>query len=338
MVDEVSSPTDSLPRISLTRCLRELANYVVLRNEEDLFENLERGGDVDLLVHDLDGAERTLIRHLGSPVRFIRSSYVRGYSYDWGNVDLLPSVEWRGARYLATEAVLQDRRISPGGRSVPSVAHEAVISWLTSLLWGGFFKERYEPVIRRAVEVDGVAFRQALIEAAGKTWGGRLWRAAGDGHPEISARWVVSLRRAVWWRAWFRSPVHTTRRYVAFAFAQLKLRLEPAAPWIAILGVDDDTKSSVTKELVDRSAGCPYGTVKVVHSSGRLIVDYWKRWVHLRAKGYVLAVDDSYVDAIDSRREGRDARTSLTRTLLRLLPTPDLLFFARLGARNASAG
>ena len=105
-----SMPDDSVPHAAFTRYLRELPKYVVLRNEEDLFGNLQRGGDIDLLVEDLGHAERTLIRNLGAPIRVIRASYVNGYSYDWGHVDLLPTVEWRGACYLRTEAVLDGRR------------------------------------------------------------------------------------------------------------------------------------------------------------------------------------------------------------------------------------
>jgi hypothetical protein len=183
----VSPPHDPVPEAALTRCFRELPDYVVLRNEEDLFENLQRGGDIDLLVGDLRLAERTLIRHLGAPVRIIRSSYVSGYSYDWGHVDLLPTIEWRGACFLRTDAVLEARRLSSRGRPVPRIAHEALVSWLTSLLFGGFFKERYAAQIRQAVEIDGSAFRQTLMEVAGRKLGLRLWQAAVDGHAEISA-------------------------------------------------------------------------------------------------------------------------------------------------------
>src|SRR4029453_19518569 len=170
---------------ALTRCLRELPSYVVLRNEEDLFGNLRRGGDIDLLVGDLGLAEATLIRHLGAPIRILRSSYVSGYSYDWGQVDLLPTIEWRGACYLRTKAVLEGRRLSPRGRPVPRIAHEALISWFSSLLWGGFFKERYAAEIRQAVEIDGSAFRQTLMEVAGKKWGLRLWQGGVCGDPQV---------------------------------------------------------------------------------------------------------------------------------------------------------
>jgi len=358
----VSPPNDSVPVAALVRCLRDLPNYVVLRNEEDLFGNLERGGDVDLLVGDLEVAERTLIRHLGAPVRIIRYSYVTGYSYDWGHVDLLPTIEWRGACYLRTEAVLEGRQISPRGRPVPKIAHEAVISWFSSLLWGGFFKERYAEEIRQAVEIEGSALRQTLIEVAGKKFGLRLWQAAVDGRAEISAEWARPLRRAVWGRACLTSPVRTIQRSVAFVIGEFKLRLQPAVPSIAILGPDGSGNSSLVNELVHRFAACPFGNVTVLHwrsrvtaqaqgdeavtnsherpkrgaigSSWRLLVlaanwlaHYWARWARLRAKGYILAFDYTYFDVVvDHTRDVYGAGTRLGRALWWLLPKPDLIF------------
>ena len=356
----VTPPRTLVPQAALALCLRELPNCVVLRNEEDLFDNLQRGGDVDLLVADLQLAERTLIRHFGSPVRIFRSSYATGYSYDWGHLDLLPTVEWRGACYLRTEAVLESRQLSASGRGVPRIAHEAVISWLTSLLWGGFFNERYASVIRQAAEVDGVAFRQALIDAAGEKWGLRLWRAAVDRQPEISAGWAHPLRRAVWWRACFRAPVYTIRRFLAFVIGQLRLRFAPPVPWIAILHPDGRQEPSIA-DVVDRFAACPYACVKALtwrpRFSGRAhgsepttaplggprrgsigglrllalatewLVHYWARLVHLRARGYVLASDGMYFDAIvDFARDRPETAPRLVRALWWLLPTPDLVF------------
>lgn len=343
----MTSPNDSVPQVALTRCLRELPNYVVLRNEEDLFGNLQRGGDIDLLVADLVLAERMLIHHLGPPIRIIKSSYVSGYSYDWGHVDLLPTVEWRGACYLRTEAVIAGRRISPRGRPVPRIAHEALISWLTNLLWGGFFKERYAAEIRQAVEIDGSAFQQALIEVAGKKLGLRLWQAAVDGNAEISAEWTRSLRRAVWWRACLRSPVRTIQRSVAFVIGELRLRVQPAVPWMVILGRDGRDTSSLANEIVHRFAACPYGNVKAfqwrsrhVTPSRGPIVSGWRRLVlaadwlvcyvarlaRLRAKGYILALDRTYFDVVADHARGREGLGPLARVLWWVLPKPDLVF------------
>src|SRR5678815_3034804 len=180
-----------------------------------------------------------------------------------GSGSVLPN-EWQGACYLPTEAILEVRRLSARGRPVPRIAHEATICWLTSPLWGAFFKERYAPVIREAVETDGVAFEQALKEAAGNKWGRRLWRAAADGCPEISATWVQPLRRAVWWRAYFSSPVRTVKAYLAFVIAELRRRFAPPVPWIAILGSDSSAKASLANEIVHRLAVCPYTNLKMI--------------------------------------------------------------------------
>jgi hypothetical protein len=357
----VARPKGSVPEAAVTAFLRELPNYVVLRNEGDLFGNLQRGGDIDLLVLDREFAEHSLIRHLGLPIRVTRRSYVTEYFYEWGSIDLLPSIEWRGACYLLAEAVIVGRQVSERGRPVPSRAHEALIWWFTSLLWGAFFKEQSRSVIRQAVEVDGVAFRNALTEVAGKKWGVRLWQAALDDHAEMSAEWARSLRRAVWWRACFRSPLRTIQRYFAFVIAELRLRFEPVVPWIAILGVSDGSgKSSLTNEIVHRFAACPYANVKAFHCHARLspraregepitdpaarpplwpigsglrlgvlaavwLVDYWTRLVHLRAKGYILASDRTYFDLVIDQRY-RGARARLARALWSVLPKPDLVF------------
>jgi hypothetical protein len=336
-----------------------LSNYVVLRNGEDLFANLSRGGDLDLLVADVQLAERTLVRHLGLPVRISRSSYVTGYSYDWGHVDLEPTIEWRGASYVSAEAVLQNRRLSTSDWPAPRIAHEALIAWFASLLWGGFFKERYASVIGRAVKDDGEAFRQALVDAAGRKWGERLWRAAVDGRPEASEQWAGPLRRAVWWRAFSKSPLRTVARYLAFARGQIKLRFDPSVPCIAILGGDDDMRSSVVKELVARFAGCPYVALQTVDwrrpigsnrgveeanstrkrnplaAEGRQIarsaswlVSYWTRWVHLRAKGYIVAVGETPSrEGFDSIRDHLEPSRPSTRALAGIyLPAPDFVF------------
>jgi hypothetical protein len=309
---------DSVPAVALTAWLCELTDGVILRNEEDLIGNIRRGGDVDVLVGDLPRAEQTLLRHLGLPVRIIRSSYVTGYAYEWGQIDLLPTLEWRGACYLAPEAVLEGRRLSARGLPAPRVAHEAVISWLSSVLFGGFFNARYTAAIRKAVDTDGAVFRQSLMEAAGRSWGDRLWQAAVDGCPEISATWTRPLRRAVWWRACFRSPVRTLRRALAFIAGELRLRYAPPVPAFLIAGPDDAQASSLADTVVQRFTGCPFGNVKEFppRSGTRApqatawLTGYWTRLVHLRAKGYILAFRGPWPTAPVSW----------------LLPKPDLVF------------
>ncbi len=267
-------------------------------------------------------------------------SYARGYSFDWGHIDVLRTIEWRGASYLRTEAILEGRRLSARGRPVPSVAHEASISWFTSLLWGAFFKARYASVIRQAVEVDGVVFRQALMHIAGKKWGLRLWQAAVEGRPQASAAWAHSLRSAVWWRACCRSPVRTVQGYFAFMIEELRRWWAPPAPWISILGMDGKAPSPLVNDIVSRFAQCPYGSVETFRWSPRLTADgdarglrvavdwmvtYWTQVAHLRAKGSILLLAGTHLDVVVDPREARPGRW-FARTLWRLPPKPDLVF------------
>jgi thymidylate kinase len=352
-----------IPEAALAQCLRELPDAVVLRNEAELFENLRRGGDVDLLVADLPAAERVLIRHLGAPVQLARRSYAVGYSYEWGHIDLLPTIEWRGACYLATGKVLASRRTSAQGRSVPGLAYQAAIAWLSNLLFGRFFKERYTITIHEAVALDGAALRAILLEAAGDTLGTNLWQAAVDGRPEVSAEWSRTLRRVVWWRAWLAAPRRTSLRYLAYLRAEFRLRFSPPVPWVAVLGSDGSGKSTVVNALAQRFAGCPYANVRTFHWRPRVvarshgaepvsdphgrpsrgvlgsalrlmvlatdwILGYWGQLVHLRAKGSILVFDRMYFDlVVDPKRYRYGGGPRLARALWRILPKPDLVFF-----------
>jgi len=328
----VSTPDEQPRQALLARWLNELPDYVILRNEKDLFENLTRGGDLDLLVGDPGLAERTLIHRVGPPLRITRRSSVTGYSYEWGHIDLLSRLEWRGACYLQTHTVLNARQRSASGRPVPALAHEALISWLTSLLWGGFFKERYDSLICDAARVDHSRMCDALIEAFGKRWGGQMCRTATEGHPEVSAPWARSLRFALWRRTIARSPGRTIRGFLAFVVSELRLRVRPPVPWIAVVGSDPQQTASVTTAILERFATCRYAAARAfrwpmgdtskspVASARRTLVTatnwviaYWTHWVHLRAKGYVVVIECAQL------RPG-------------LAPRPDLVFVVASGS------
>ncbi len=211
------------------------------------------------------------------------------------------------------------------------------------------FKKRYAATIRRAVETDRDAFRQALVAATGNTWGRRLWDAAVNGRPEISAQWSRSLRAAVWFRAFFSSPVQTTRRYFAYALGEVKRRLAPPVPWIAIVGREENVTAAV-KEITERFEGCPYvatqscpwrprtavritgpNTGSAAHAQWTVgcavdwLIRYWTHLVHCRAKGYIPVVGGLPVDLL---RDGRHAgnEPGLARIFRTLLPQPDLVF------------
>ncbi len=190
-------PRQDIPVDALKSLLSDLREFVVIRNE-DIYANFARGGDADLLVSDLAAAEQALLQHLGMPQVIQRRSYVVGYYYEWGYIDLFPRIEWHGAVYLPNQVVFDQAKTSKIGQPKSGPAHEALVCWFSSLLWGGFLKERYRDLIVEAARDHSIEFRQACTFAAGTTWGERLVRAAEVGRPEASVAWTKPLRRVIW--------------------------------------------------------------------------------------------------------------------------------------------
>ena len=340
--------------------VRALPGSVVLRNH-DLAANLRRGGDIDLLVDDVNAAERHFITRLGPP-RFIASrSYVRGIYYDWGYIDLFPNCQWRGVVYMSSAAIRQEASPGTPGGGRTRLAHEALTCWLSSLLWGGFFKARYRDIVCRAAKEDTRQFQEVLHYAVGQTWAQRMFEMAIDGHPEASLKSFRAIRRAATLGAVRRDPLQTLRGCWQFWLAELRLRIDPPLPWVAVLGPDGSGKTSVLdavartlsigkihrhhwrpRALVGRHS--TDGPVTNPHAQpsrnqllstlklGWLLLDWWIGYwgiiVHQRARQGLVLFDRHFVDLlVDPRRYRHNAPAWLTRIAARLVPRPSLFVF-----------
>jgi len=356
----VVTPVPAAAQVKLSEFLNSLEEYVILRNQ-DVWSSLARGSDVDLLVKDTDRAEKALLLHLGMPLRMQGNSYVTSYFYPWGQIDLWPRLEWRGAVYLPNQAVIGQAERSRFGFASPRLAHEAAVSWLNFALRGGFFKERYRMTILEAARNDGAALREALVYAAGPVWGERLWLAASEGRPETSANWVGPVRRAVWWRACRRDPRNTLLGWLAHWKAELGLRLRPPLPWVTVLGPDGSGKSSVLVALKCRLGPPPFKDVRIHHwrpgflraddgrgpvtdphgkpprgtlaSVAKLIflfldwtLGYWGYLAHFRAKGGLMLFDRDYCDLLVDYKRYRYSRPLwLAKLMRKVIPRPNLV-------------
>jgi thymidylate kinase len=350
----------TVPETELMHALDSLGPYVILRNH-DVRAHLAAGGDIDLLVPDRRHAERQLVAELGVPRFIARRSYVTGLFYDWGHIDLLPSLQWRGATYLDSNTVLQDRELSPFGLPRPRPAHEALVSWFSSLLWGGFFKTRYRDVIVEAVRNDGDEFARVLYTAAGKRWGGRLLSSASQGRPEESELCARQIRRAVVRRALARAPLRTFIGGLGFYLAEARLHLNPPLPWVAVLGPDGSGKSTLlaalrrswpqslgpvhihhlrphrlnrhtaaTGPVTDPHGQPPRGTVMSIAALTFVMLDwwigYWTRIVRQRAKHGLVVFDRHLLDMLaDPLRYRYGGPSWVSRAACRLVPRPDLI-------------
>jgi len=353
-----SSP--SVPKEGLAVFLDSLKNYAVLRNHRDIWSGFSHKGDIDLLVSDLDEASCQLQKAVGTPLWCTQRSYVQSFFYQWGHIDLLPGLQWHGAPFIETERVLRDAIQPADGVPYPRAAHEALVSWLTSLLFGGFFKERYKETILQAAVTDGEEFERALVWALGPKWGERLWQLLQTGNPEKSEQHAPALRRALWWRSFRRQPAGTLRRWASYWRTEVSLRWQPPAPMVAVIGPDGSGKSSVLREstaILDqtlhqiefhhwyprffRFAQIQNGPVlephgrkprsRVVSIAKLLFMAFdsnlcsWVRLVHHRAKNTLLIFDRYYLDlAIDPMRYRFQGPGWLVRQVGKLVPQPDL--------------
>ena len=351
---------DPVPQDAIKAFLDELDDYVILRNH-DIWTNLERGGDVDVLVDDPERCGQLLERHLGNPLLTVRRASVTSYVFLWGHIDVLSSLSWRGAQYLETRGVLQRAQLSELGFKRPSDADEAVVSWFSSLLAGAFFNERYAESIVGAARGAGEDLRARLHWAAGKEWGERLWLAAHAGDPGRSGRWGQPVRRAVWWRSLVRAPLRTLGGWLAHWRSELALRFRPPLPWCVVLGPDGSGKSAVISELERRFArsgvleiakfhwrpgivlprrdagpvtdphrdparGMVGSVLQLVFLTADWTFGYWGRVVHLRAKGRLVVFDRHFIDLlVDPRRYRYGGPPGLSRWVTRLIPSPDVI-------------
>jgi hypothetical protein len=205
----------------------------VLRNS-DVMANLRRGGDVDILVPHLRAGLRALCGLLGSPRLVLRRSYVWSVCYDWGKVDLLPSLEWRGATYLEAAAVLERAHTDERGVRCVDPVDEAIVCWFASLLWGGFFKERYRRQVQDAAMSDPLVMTERLSPAVGRHWAARLVAAAAEERPESATGFVRQLRRSLQVRSAGRRPVAWLRGVARFVLGELALRCGAPQPILAL--------------------------------------------------------------------------------------------------------
>lgn len=357
--------------VKLCDLLRNADCYALLRNS-DVALNLSNGGDADLLVDNFQSFTQSLLKIMGPPSIMIHRAYVDSIFWSWGHVDMLPALEWRGARYLPNQMLWQMIRRNNYGFLEVDLVHQGVICWFSSLIWGGFFKERYKEEILNAVRSHQNDFQNALEYAVGAYLAQCLIELANNGRLEDSVVFVPSLRRALWWRAFWRSPSITLTGWLRFWRAELELRLRPPVVWISLLGLDGSGKSSVLKKLATRLghgrsfAGVhiehwrpgriaknnstnpivaphkknPRGLLASLAKLGFLVADwligYWFSLIHLRAKGFLLAFDRHYVDLlVDPRRYRYGAPLWVARLVGALIPKPDLFILLDLPAEVA---
>jgi len=221
------------PREALERFLARLESGpgFAVAKQPDLWANLRRGGDWDLVVRDVGSARRLLVDEVGVPLRTVRRSYVVANFFSWGEIDLLPRIEWKGVELVGAPRVLTRAGRVPDHRwPVACLAHQAVAAWIYPLLAYGSFNARYAELVARASADDGGELEEVLRRVFGRHAESVL-TAAHTAAPGSLASLAPRLRRAARLGAFNRSPVRTFGGMSRFAVREAALRL-PVTPHV----------------------------------------------------------------------------------------------------------
>ena len=215
---------DLVPTSSLERFLQELGDDYAVAKNPDIWGSLERGGDWDLIVSQPERAAVLLRRCVGAPERVVRRSYVTAFYFDWGEIDLLPAIDWRGIRLISASSVLARARVSETGIRIASSLDQAIAGWFIPIVSHGSAKERYlAPVaatLNEAQDELGSLLR-ALLDERLVVEILSIAKQGGIAFPAVLRRRV---RRGLFLRSLLVSPLATSSRSVRFLWRELVVR------------------------------------------------------------------------------------------------------------------
>lgn len=246
------------------------ANPVVLRNYEALPQEI--GNDLDIFVsrshlqEAIQILNRLALKHGADLGHVHRRDYFHALWLRFENesrfwhIDLYPgALSWHGISYLSEE-----RFLGRGGNfqywSIPSPSHEAFILLFTSLLWGSYFKDRYQMQITDLLKSfdEKSEFQDLVTSAFGGDFRefskavceGDFSSLNGSGAVQISA----GLRRNLKMRSFRKSPLMTSRlllshwlgEFRAYAWEKPGVILEvPNGELMAICEIKDQVEMHI---------------------------------------------------------------------------------------------
>lgn len=288
---------------------------VLLRNYEDFPASI--GHDLDLFVRRREALAasqifRALLAAAGGTVLIVHE---RDYFIDIRfvlntsaanaiHLDIYHgSFTWHSLHYLTEEKLLAGS-LPCQGLLIPRPAHEAFNIFFASILWGGFYKARYQPRIAAllATPVERAEFDCCTLEAFGAAGSPPFDPCSSTlpGKSEVKT-YAARLRRAFKRQSFRHAPLQTVIRLARHWRVEFGCLLRPKGLLIAVTGPDDVDKLAAIEGLLQR-VGELFTERQVYHlspekpsglaspnrlsASGRLLKEWCKCWWRWPVRGW----------------------------------------------------
>jgi thymidylate kinase len=236
--------------------------YVWMRNYEGYPESA--GHDIDLAFRrrDLKKAFDILVgifARLGARLvhiherDFVLALWIRipGASRAL-HLDFFPGgFAWHGLPFLADSEIYAHRRRFHDAW-IPRPSHEAACSFLSSILWGGFYKSAYRDKIVGLLS-DGeekTDFERSMQTVFGKDWG-PPFDMFGENPPpkQLVATYAASLRKSLKTHCLACRFVASIRGLCSHWLSEIRTAIRPPGIVVAVTGPDGAGKSTVFEGL-----------------------------------------------------------------------------------------
>jgi len=347
--------------------------FVVLRNYETLPQATTN--DIDVLVEpgQRRQAEQMLIRtagecgytlHLRAEYATLALYFSTADSRSQIHFDLFDGFTWRGIPFLDSNPFLQGR-LPRDNFFVPHAAHESVCNLLSSLVYTGKLKSKYQADISASFAAYSEIARTLIEKTCGANLARRIVDAASTGRWAEIELLAGAVRTTAVRRQFTSRPLRTLAAVASDARRVVHRFFSPPGKAIVLCGPDGCGKSTVGPLVVDGlvrtfspDKGAQFHWKPAVFSERRqaargpatdphskpprnalISLLYFKlHWLefflgwHLRVRpklfrGGLVLIDRWYYDFfVDQRRYRLQVPNLLVQIGLKLLPKPDLVF------------
>lgn len=256
--------------------------YCILRNYEELPEK-NTGSDIDILISQQSLQSALAAIASIDEVRIIslnRRAYVVttfldkinvGEGKDSLQIDLVTGLSWKGMAYLSVNDVL-DGSISHNTHPLikkPSAHHEAIISFFSSYLIGGWIKERYQEQVRSVFGKHTDAVKKSLCPVLGAELSGFLIAAVLNEQRYELIALLGKVRYTLVKKSILSQPTKVLTNLIDHYVAEFLIRYTPQ-PLIqlCVLGVDGAGKSTMINGLISK-LGSRVKEIEVIHLKPR---------------------------------------------------------------------